>query len=187
LFGGALDADQAIFQDVTINKNTIETLDLLVNTTTGATSIRNTLPASFDINYYEITSATNSLREVGGWASLDSLEGGDPIGQGWDEAGGSSDGILSEANLTGSVTLDQNESVGLGNAFRTLANGGTAGMQNLRFFIGLTNGSVLRGTVTYVSSAAASTVPEPASLALVSIAIGVLIGRRERCAMIAGK
>ena len=32
LFGGALDADQATFQDVTINKNTIETLDLLVNT-----------------------------------------------------------------------------------------------------------------------------------------------------------
>ena len=45
--------------------------------------------------------------------------------------------------------------VSLGNAFRTLANGGTQGDQNLRFFVGLTNGSVLRGTVTYVSSAAA--------------------------------
>jgi hypothetical protein len=180
LFGGALDADQAIFQDVTINKNTIETVDLLVNTTTGATSIRNNLPASFDINYYEITSATNSLREMGGWASLDSLEGGDPIGQGWDEAGGSNDGILSEANLTGSLTLDQNESVSLGNAFRTLTNGGTQGAQNLRFFIGLTNGSVLRGTVTYAASAAASAVPEPASIALLCLAIGVLIGCHDR-------
>lgn len=181
LFGGALDADQAIFDNVTINKQTIETLDLLVNTTTGATTIRNNLAASFDVNYYEISSDTNSLREMGGWTSLDSLEGNDPVGEGWDEAGGNSDAILSEGNLTGFESLVQNDTVPLGNAFRTVANGGTQGMNDLRFFVGLTDGSVLRGTVTYESSGFGSVVPEPTALVLVLFgALGFVSVRRHR-------
>jgi len=180
LFGGALDADQAIFDSVQINKQTIETLDLLVNTTTGATTVRNNLPASFDINYYEITSATNSLRKTGGWTSLDSTEGGDPIGIGWDEAGGSGDGILSEGNLTGAITLNQSGSFSLGNAFKTVANGGTQGTQDLRLFVGLTNGNVLRGTVTYTNSGSAAGVPEPTTCGLLLVGgLGVL-GRWRR-------
>jgi hypothetical protein len=181
LFGGALDADQAVFNDITVNKQTIETLDLLVNTNTGATTIRNNLASSFDINYYEITSESGSLREAG-WTSLDSLEAGDPVGEGWDEAGGDNDAILSEANLLGFETLDQSDILSLGNAFRTVANGGTQGADDLEFFVGLTNGNVLRGTVTYVSSGSGSVVPEPATLALL-LAGGLfsrLSGRKAR-------
>jgi hypothetical protein len=181
LFGGALDADQATFQNITINKNTISTLDLLVNPTTGATSIRNNLAETFDIAYYEITSATNSLRRSGGWTSIDSTEGGDPIGVGWDEAAGSSDAILSEANLTGALSLAQNGSINLGNAFKTTANGGTQGTQDLRLFVGLTDGSVLRGTVTYGAGGSGSVVPEPGTLGLLTIALlGMATPRRRR-------
>ena len=69
LFGGALDADQATFQDVTIAKNTIDTLDLRINPATGAASIRNNLAASFDMAYYEITSASVRSNSTTGPAS----------------------------------------------------------------------------------------------------------------------
>jgi hypothetical protein len=180
LFGGALDADGALFENVQINKQTIETLDLLVDPTTGATRIRNNLPGTLDLAYYEISSATNSLRRTGGWASIDSTEGGDPVGAGWDVAGGSSDGILSESNLTGSLPLAQNGFVTLGNAFKTVANGGVQGTQDLRFFVGLTNGSVLRGTVTYGSAGFGSLVPEPGTLVMLLIGCVPAMSIRRR-------
>jgi hypothetical protein len=164
-FGGALDADQAFFEDVEITKQTIQTLDLLVDNSTGETTIRNMFPSSFEIAYYEITSESQSLRETGGWVSLDSLEGDDPVGEGWDEAGGSNDSILSEANLLGSVILDQNDTLSLGNAFKTIANGGVQGSEDLQFFFGLANGSSVKGTVTYVNSSF-SAVPEPHAVGL---------------------
>jgi hypothetical protein len=183
LFGGALDADGALFDNVQINKQTIETLDLLVDPTTGATRIRNNLPGTLDLAYYEISSATNSLRRTGGWASIDSTEGGDPVGAGWDVAGGSSDAILSESNLTGSLPLAQNGFVTLGNAFKTVANGGVQGTQDLRFFVGLTNGSVLRGTVTYGSAGFGSLVPEPGTLAMLLMGcVPAMSIRRRRIA-----
>jgi hypothetical protein len=162
--GGALDADQAIFEDIEINKQTIQTLDLLVDKSSGATNIRNMLPSSFEIAYYEITSESQSLRKTG-WASLDSMEDGDPIGEGWDEAGGNNDSILSEANLLGSVVLDQNDTLSVGNAFKTIANGGTQGSEDLQFYFGLVDGSTVKGTVTYTNSGF-SAVPEPRTLDL---------------------
>ena len=229
LFGGALGVDQAIFQNVEISKNTIQTLDLLVNPTTGAASMRNNLAQSFEVDYYEITSTTSSLRKAG-WTSLASTTGpavGDynedgsvnaadyvvwrehdgqtfalpnrdtanagPISaadynswrknfgntggsptQAWVEAGGSNDGTLSEATL-GALALNPSDSVSLGNIFKTVANGGTQGTQDLRFFIALTNGSVVRGTVTYGSgSGLGSVVPEPGTFWL-GLAVAVAL------------
>jgi hypothetical protein len=206
----------------------------IVGATTGAASIKNTLAQSFDIDYYEITSGSNSLREAG-WTSIASsgasatgdynqngtvdasdyvvwrknlgqnvaLPNRDPAnsgaisnadynswrsrfgnaaGQPWLEAGGSNDGTLSEGTL-GSVALQSSQSISLGNIFKTLANGGTTGTQDLRFFVALTNGSVIRGTVTYTTSGLGTgEVPEPtaAVLFLTCALFGALMHHRSR-------
>ncbi len=79
-------------------------LILEVNVTSGALSIRNEHTAPIDLSYYEIRSNAGSLNPAG-WNSLDDGEGGDPVGTGWDEAGGSSANILSEVNLTSLLSL----------------------------------------------------------------------------------
>ena len=72
--------------------------------------------------YYEITSAGASSNSTTGPASikpLAALRQANDYGIGWDEAGGSSDNILAESNLTSSELLTQNESIPLGNIFKT--------------------------------------------------------------------
>src|SRR5690606_22708835 len=73
-------------------------------------------------------------------------EGNDPIGVGWDEAGGSSNTLLAEGNLLGSKPFSlPTHSANLGNAFTP------GGAQDIRFHYGLPDGTLLRGFVEYVA------------------------------------
>lgn len=114
------------------------------NTTSGAVSIVNGEANAFDITYYQINSAAGSLN-LASWNSLDDKEGGDPVGTGWDEAGGASSNILSEIRLEGITTLAPSASSSLGNAFSV------GGAQDLSFSYGLPNGTLLPGFVEYVT------------------------------------
>jgi hypothetical protein len=120
-------------------------LSLRVNTTTGAVSIRNPQGMALDMDYYEIRSASGALN-VGGWASLDSGEGGDPVGTGWDPSPNGTSNLLSEVNLSGFESLALNESLALGSAFSV------GGMPDLRFFYAAPgDGALEEGFVEYVS------------------------------------
>ena len=91
-------------------------LTLRVNTTSGAVSIVNGEANTFDVSYYQITSAAGALN-LSNWNSLDDKEGSDAVGTGWDEAGGVSNNILSEVRLEGITTFNPAASSSLGNAF----------------------------------------------------------------------
>jgi hypothetical protein len=160
LFGGALGVDKADLYNVDISVQSIQTLNLKINTTSGAATIQNTLASSLAIAYYEITSDSGALVKAN-WAGIDGTAQSAPDGVGWDAAGGSMNKILSELNLTGSSALSTGSSIGIGNIFNT------SGAHDLRFFIGLTNGNVIRGSITYAASGlGAGEVPEPSSVVL---------------------
>ncbi|MCG8510584.1 MAG: dockerin type I domain-containing protein, partial [Rhodospirillales bacterium] len=121
---------------------------LQVNPTSGDMRMNNTnVVDPFDIDFYEITSASGSLDSTG-WNSLDEQDvdavGANP-GQSWDEAGGSDSELLSEAFLTGQSTLDPLETIGLGAGYDTSVDG-----QDLVFRYGLTDGTLVEGLVEYV-------------------------------------
>jgi len=186
LFGNQMNADQVQLEDVDISVVPIETLDLLVNTTTGDVQIRNNLASPLNLDYYEITSTLGVL-ESDNWASLDAADGGLPVTNdyltGWDIAEGSSDFVLSEGNFVGSSTVSMGSPIDLGNVFKT---GTAVGDRDIRFFAGIAGGGVVRGTVTYSSSGAGSltAVPEPATTCLLlwAGALWVVANRRNRSA-----
>ncbi len=120
-------------------------LRLRVNTTTGAVSIVNPTDVALDINYYEIRSAMGALN-LASWSSFDDGEGGDPVGAGWEEAGGSNANILSETRLFGVTSLSPTNTIGLGNAFSV------GGNPDLTFSYGLLNQTTLTSAfVEYVT------------------------------------
>jgi hypothetical protein len=186
LFGNQMNADQVQLNDVDISVSPIETLDLLVDTTTGAVQIRNNLATPFMIDYYEITTTLGVL-ESDNWTSLDAADGGLPVTNdyltGWDIAEGSSDFVLSEGNFVGSTTVAMGSPISLGNVFKT---GTAVEDRDIRFFAGVAGGGVIRGTVSYMASGAGSLapVPEPATtwLVLWAGALGAAAHRRNRLA-----
>ncbi len=101
----------------------IPSLTLVVNTVNGNVALRNDAAAALPLDYYEVTSAGGALRFADGqWNSLndqntDSLGAGN--GQSWDEAGGVSANILSEAFLLSQTSLNPGQSISLGAAFNT--------------------------------------------------------------------
>ena len=106
-------------------------LYLEVNTATGQTTLKNETGAAVRIDYYEVSSASGSLK-ANTWSSLQdqnsgAFPAGNGSGNGWEEAGGSGTGILSEGFLTGSSSVVSAATVGLGAAFNT------AGTQDLVF------------------------------------------------------
>jgi hypothetical protein len=120
-------------------------LTLEVNTASGATRLLNEQGSPITLSYYEIRSGSGALNSAG-WNSLDDQEGGDPVGTGWDEAGGSSANILSEANLLSQLSIAAAGSNSLGNAF----NGG--GAHDVRFLYSDTGETSLRpGFVKYIT------------------------------------
>lgn len=99
------------------------TLELLVDPSTGQARIVNPTPFNLQMDAYSIVSLAGSLNPSG-WQSLD--DAGQP---GWDEATNSSSKHLSEMNLTGSRSItkeQQGAPIALGNLF-----GG--GAQDLQF------------------------------------------------------
>ncbi|HEY4232872.1 MAG TPA: PEP-CTERM sorting domain-containing protein, partial [Lacipirellulaceae bacterium] len=180
-FANQLQADKAVMAGVDVSKQSIQTLTLFVNPANGASTILND-PASstqsFNMIYYEITSTAGSLVKAN-WTSFDSTEGGDPIGTGWDEAGGSGANVLSEINLNtnGQKTFGIGALANLGNIFNT------AMAQDLRFFFLQADGSLVRGVVKYSAAPGAgnaAAVPEPGSFCLLSAGGLLLVTYRRR-------
>lgn len=141
-FGGTgefFDIDRLYLTDVSPIVDTVDPLTLRVNTTTGQTWIVNASSESYSFDSYRITSSTNSLLPTdGNWSSLsdqaiDAVDGddidsivGNGIGETWDEAGGSSSGVLAESFLLGSSTLAPTEMLSLG---RAVASGGSPALE----------------------------------------------------------
>jgi hypothetical protein len=138
----------------------IDKLTLQVNTVNGLTTILNDSGLSFDIDQYRIESATDDL-DFANWNSLsdqgvDAVDGldadsivGNGVGETWDEAGGSDDGILAESFLLGSSVFDPAEAINIGQAFQV---GGT---ELLTFsYRDSVTGNVLTGDVDFVTDSA---------------------------------
>jgi hypothetical protein len=142
-----------------IGKNTIlgpnrsgEILKLVVNTTSGSINIVNEQSdIDLPIDYYNISSAMGAL-SPGGWTSLDSGEGGDPDGDGWDE-GETTTNVLQEFFLGASgETFVGAGNESLGAAFNTNIFGpGVAG--DLVFEYGGPSGLLIQGAVEYITMA----------------------------------
>jgi hypothetical protein len=146
LSGSGMRANQVSFANIDVATQPIDTLTLQVTTTgpqAGAVQIRNLQPGAFEIEYYEITSAAGSL-DLDGWNSLDDQEMGDPPLQGWDEAAGSDANLLSELRLADATSVSAATSLTLGQAFAV------GGAQDLSFYVGLADGTLVRGVVEYV-------------------------------------
>jgi hypothetical protein len=123
-------ADDGAVDDATLRADPIENflLYLEVNTSNGQVAIKNETGQTVHIDYYEILSDDglgNSLDEAG-WNSFQDPSGnpagfpsGDGSGNGWEEAGGSDEGVLSESYLLGSSGVADGASISLGAAFRT--------------------------------------------------------------------
>ncbi|TWT97846.1 hypothetical protein Pla108_19990 [Botrimarina colliarenosi] len=106
------------------------------------------------------------------WAENYGADAG--AGYGWTEAGGSDASILSELLLDAAgTTLAPGASISLGAGFNT-----GVGAQDLSFSYGRPGSGLFVGGVNYVG--AATTVPEPASLA--ALACGALVLLRRRVA-----
>jgi hypothetical protein len=118
-------------------------LTLEVNATSGLLRIRNEQTVNFNMSYYEIRSTAGALNPS--WPGLDGAEGGDPVGTGWDKAGGSSTNILSEVNLASQSSFAPGATTSLGNGFTP---GGT---QDLSFLYAEPGGQLRTGIVKYVT------------------------------------
>ncbi|MGI9429256.1 MAG: LamG-like jellyroll fold domain-containing protein, partial [Bythopirellula sp.] len=127
-------------------------LSLEVNTTTGAVTMQYLGDATVDIDYYEISSPTDALN-ANNWSSLEdqNIAGfptGSGDGDGWEEAGGSSDSAVGETFLDGSSTFGTaTNPIDLGLLFRT------NGDQDLDFvYRDAATGGFKEGLIEYVVS-----------------------------------
>jgi hypothetical protein len=147
LAGNSLNADRITFSNIDVTAAPIETLTLQVHTAgpeAGKMVLRNNRPQVFEIEYYEIFSNAGSLNSDG-WTSLDAQEGDDEELEGWEEAAGNGATLLSEYHLFSTLTLGPDSWLSLGKAF------GAGGNEDLKFFVGLADGTYLRGVVEYLS------------------------------------
>lgn len=136
-----------------------DSLKIRINTVTGFTELVNDSGTVFDIDSYLIESSTDDL-DYSGWNSLsdqsiDSIDGldpgsvaGDGIGETWDEAGGSDDGLLSESFLLGSSVFGTGRSESLGNAFKVGGDPNSLSFQYRR----TDDGKVFDGVFEFVST-----------------------------------
>jgi hypothetical protein len=99
---------------------------------------------------------------------------------GWIEAGASNSSVIGELLLNGATTLGPGEEVSLGAAYNNSVFGANNG--DLVFRVSTGDSTALgMGQVTYVTSAtaAASAVPEPASIGFYLAAFGVIAWKRR--------
>jgi PEP-CTERM motif len=141
LSGGNLAPDQVDFGSIDVTESQIEALTLQVITSgpdAGQTTIVNSLGQAVGVNYYEISSEMASIN-LSGWNSLDEQQA-----SGWNETGGSNGLLIAESNFAGDMLGNAGEWE-LGDAFDA------AGVEDLRFFYGMTDGTLVRGLVEYLA------------------------------------
>jgi hypothetical protein len=143
LAGSALDADQIRFRNMDVAASEIARPTLEVYSS-GLVVLTNPTGQPEELTQYEISSNAASLNPSG-WVSFDDRENNDPVGSGWDQAGGSSAKILAEVNLLSNKTLSVGEHISLGAAFTA---GGTLDVA----FHYTAGGEIRRGLVEYVLS-----------------------------------
>lgn len=115
------------------------TLELQVNTTTGAVSIANPTASNYDLKGYEIFSEEDGSLITGGWT----------VPAGWDKAGGASEFGLLAGSLDGSYSLmaeNGNAPLSLGSAYNTGVGG-----DDLTFRFLTADGALGTGTVSYIT------------------------------------
>ena len=127
---------------------------LEVNTNNGGASLINETGAPLDFDYYEISSASESLNPAG-WESLQDQDfegnGAPGDGNGWEEFGGISTSVLGESYLQGSSMLADQGSIDLGNPFNpSVPGGGTGSATDLVFRYGLADGTLDSAFIRYV-------------------------------------
>jgi hypothetical protein len=125
----------------------------------GLLTLNNTTASAITFDSYRIASDSNALN-FGGWNSLSdqgtsAVDGTDPgttagdgVGETWDEAGGSNDGVLAESFLLGSSTMAPNDSIPLGSGFKV---GGTHDLTFQYREVG--SGAIVTGNISYVTVA----------------------------------
>ena len=146
LFGTPLSGGPDGYID-NVDVRVIDAADVLlfleVNTSTGETSIKNLTGGAVNIDYYEVLSdegaGASLLPSDGSWASLQDQDlagfpSGTGVGDGWEEAGGSDAGVISESYLAGNSAINDGVTVSLGSAFDTSA------AQDLVFRYGVVTG-----------------------------------------------
>ncbi len=129
----------------------IPNLSLQVDRSTGEVTIMGVAQSDWQINYYQITSADDSLTTTG-WNSLadQDFDGNGPVtgfGNGWEEAGGNNSGSLGEGFLLDSSTIAVDAEVSLGSAYNT-----SIDAQDLVFLYRNQLGLIYEGSVVYVIS-----------------------------------
>ncbi|MEM8947073.1 MAG: hypothetical protein AAGD11_18005 [Planctomycetota bacterium] len=161
--GEFFDLDRFYLTDESPLVEAVEALKLQVNTTTGAMTIANDTSIDFDINSYRISSTTDDLN-FAGWNSLsdqviDAVDGVDPdsvvgngIGETWDEAGGSDDGVLAESFLQGSSLFSSGRSESLGTSFKV---GGDTDSLNFQYRVA-SNGALFDGEIEIITGGLAA-------------------------------
>jgi hypothetical protein len=129
-------------------------LTLQVDTLTGMATILGDPSEDIDFNFYEITSAGDSL-DSAGWNSIedqDDVGGGFPAanpagsGNGWEQSGSIGTHALAEGYLLGSSTFGAGESIDLGAIY-------DGGEQDWQFSYRTADGSVEEGVVDFTTSA----------------------------------
>ena len=126
--------------DVRVTAAANELLFVEVNTTTGQVAIKNQTGDPFYLDYYKITSTGGSALDATDWNSLQeqNLSGfpaGNGSGNGWEQFGGSSSGVIGESYLTGNSLVSNNTTIGLGAAFDP------GGAHDLVFLYGAVSGA----------------------------------------------
>ena len=127
-------------------------LSLEVNTLTGQVKLMGDDTSPFEMNYYQITSAGNSLATAN-WNSLadQDYDGNGPAngsGNGWEEGGGSGAHALAEGFLLGDSTIPADAQINLGQAYNTALDA-----QDLIFRYRSASGQSYFGDVIYVATA----------------------------------
>ncbi len=116
-------------------------LKLIVDTVTGETTLVGRPTGDVEVNYYQITSAGNSLNATG-WSSFDDQNLQNAA---WLEAGGSGPHSLAEGLLEGSTTVLADASMPLGLGYNTAINA-----RDLVFAYRVESGQIYQGTVEYL-------------------------------------
>lgn len=147
LAGSSMRANRIEFDNIDVTVEPIDTLKLQVFTAgpdAGMVVLRNDRPHTFDIEYYEVVSDAGALSATN-WKSLDAQELDNVALEGWEEAAGVGNSLLAEYRLFDTFAIGPDDVLPLGKAF------GVGSVEDLKFFVGLSDGTLVRGVVEYVS------------------------------------